>query len=131
MIFSRFKELTNPKGPMAHIDGEIKSFNRLNKNRPQELSSKKPISTFRNIFQSKKKEFIDPRFSSAFGEYKPELFRKSYGFINDIRLREKDVIFKKLKLNNLIFVIVALLRNFYNNLKWKTIFKKRIKLNQL
>jgi ribosomal RNA-processing protein 36 len=71
---------------------QIKTFTRLNKNRPQELSSKKPCSTYRNIFQVKKRECIDPRFSSAFGEYKPELFRKSYSFINDIRQREKEVI---------------------------------------
>ena len=119
-------------GPMDHMNGETKSFSRLNKNRPQELTSKKPISTFRNIFQSKKKEFVDPRFSSAFGEYKPELFRKSYSFINDIRLREKDVIFiENLIKYNLLFVIVTLFRNCYNNLKPKMIFKKRIKLNQL
>ena len=39
-----------------------------------------------------KKESIDPRFSSAFGEYRPEAFRKQYGFINDLRLKEKQVI---------------------------------------
>ncbi len=60
--------------------------------RPQEISSKRPVTTFRNIFQVKKREIIDPRFNSAYGEYKPELFRKSYGFINDIRKREIEVI---------------------------------------
>jgi ribosomal RNA-processing protein 36 len=69
-----------------------KTFTRLNKNRPQELSSKKPVSIYRNIFQVKKKEVIDPRFNSAFGEYKPEFFRKRYGFINDMRIKEKEVI---------------------------------------
>ena len=61
------------------------------KNRPQEISSKKPVPVFRNVFQVKKREIIDPRFSSAFGEYKPDLFRKSYSFVNDMRLREKEV----------------------------------------
>ena len=59
--------------------------------RPQELSSKRPVSTFRNIFQAKKREVIDPRFNSAFGEYKPEFFRKRYGFINEMRQRDKEV----------------------------------------
>ena len=60
--------------------------------RPQELTSKKPVSVFRNLFQVKKKEEpIDPRFNSAFGEYKPEFFRKRYSFINDLRIKEKEV----------------------------------------
>ncbi len=62
----------------------------MDSNRPQELSSKKPF--YRNSFQLKKKEVIDPRFNSAFGEYKPEFFRKRYGFINDMRIKEKEVI---------------------------------------
>ena len=45
----------------------------------------------RNIFQVKKREIIDPRFNSAFGEYKPEFFRKQYGFIHEMRKNEKDV----------------------------------------
>ena len=102
-------ELENPNN---------KTFKRLNKNRfiilincflllffsklirvrlmrrPQELSSKKPVSVFRNVFQVKKnQEPIDPRFNSAFGEYKPEFFRKRYSFINDLRMREKEVFY--------------------------------------
>jgi ribosomal RNA-processing protein 36 len=74
-------------------DNEAKSkdFKRLNKNRPQEISSKKRVSSFRNVFQVKKTEFIDPRFNSAFGEYKPEFFRKRYSFIHEMRIKEKDV----------------------------------------
>ena len=72
-------------------ESKSKDFKRLNKNRPQEISSKKRVSSFRNVFQVKKKEFIDPRFNSAFGEYKPEFFRKRYTFINEIRVKEKDV----------------------------------------
>jgi ribosomal RNA-processing protein 36 len=66
-------------------------FKRLNHNRPRELSSKKPVSKFRNIFQAKKREFIDPRFSSAMGEYRPEVFRKQYAFVNDMRKRDVEV----------------------------------------
>lgn len=83
----KFKEVMQEKS----TPGEIKSFKRLNKNRPQELTSKKPVSTFRNIFQVHKKEPIDPRFNSAIGVYKPEVFRKRYGFVNDMRLNEKQV----------------------------------------
>ena len=33
----------------------------------------------------------DPRFDDLSGEYKPEIFEKTYKFINDIRVREKGV----------------------------------------
>jgi ribosomal RNA-processing protein 36 len=69
----------------------VNSFKRLNKNRPQEVTSKKPVSSYRQVFQTQKRELIDPRFNSAFGEYKPENFRKSYGFIKDMRENEKKV----------------------------------------
>lgn len=88
--YSRFKEVVNTE---KNFDGKSKLFKRLNKNRPQELSSKRPVSTYRQVFQATKKESIDPRFNSAFGEYKPEFFRKSYSFINDIRTNEKKVPF--------------------------------------
>lgn len=86
----KFKEVMQEKS----TPGEVKNFKRLNKNRPQELTSKKPVSTFRNIFQVDKKERIDPRFNQAIGIYKPEVFRKRYGFVNDMRLNEKQVFLK-------------------------------------
>lgn len=76
-----------------------KLFTRLNKNRPQEISSKKRVSIHRNVFQAKKREPIDPRFSQAIGEYKPEVFRKRYGFINDMRKSEKEVQTSRIKLS--------------------------------
>ena len=33
----------------------------------------------------------DPRFDDLSGEYKPEIFEKTYRFINDIRSSEKEV----------------------------------------
>lgn len=35
--------------------------------------------------------FRDPRFDDLSGEYKPEIFESTYKFINDIKLREKEV----------------------------------------
>ncbi len=75
----------------ANNSGKPGQFKRLNHNRPREISSKKPVSKFRNIFQVKKQELIDPRFSAAMGEYRPEVFRKQYGFVNDMRKRDLDV----------------------------------------
>ncbi len=72
----------------------MNSFKRLNKNRPREMSSKRPVSTFRPIFSQKsvkKHKSVDPRFDTKFGEYQPDFFRKNYSFVNDIRKNEKDV----------------------------------------
>lgn len=33
----------------------------------------------------------DPRFDDLSGEYKPEIFEKTYKFIDDIKQREKKV----------------------------------------
>ena len=33
----------------------------------------------------------DPRFDDLSGEYKPEIFEKTYNFIGDIKQREKEV----------------------------------------
>ena len=35
--------------------------------------------------------FRDPRFDDLSGEYKPEIFEKTFKFINDIKHREKEV----------------------------------------
>ncbi|XP_078503368.1 ribosomal RNA processing protein 36 homolog isoform X2 [Lissotriton helveticus] len=70
---------------------------RLNKNRPMEISAKKPAPFLRQVVPVKKKVHRDPRFDDLSGEYKPEIFEKTYGFINDIKKKEKEVIEKRLK----------------------------------
>ena len=49
------------------------------------------------VFHTQKVERIDPRFSNAFGEYKPEFFSKSYGFINNMRENEVKTLEEQLK----------------------------------
>ncbi|XP_032419716.1 ribosomal RNA processing protein 36 homolog isoform X2 [Xiphophorus hellerii] len=75
----------------------VSSKKRLNKNRPMEISSKIPPSFLRQVIPAKKSTRRDPRFDSLSGEYKPEIFEKTYKFINDIKHREKEVIKKQLK----------------------------------
>ncbi|XP_027874419.1 ribosomal RNA processing protein 36 homolog isoform X2 [Xiphophorus couchianus] len=75
----------------------VNSKKRLNKNRPMEISSKIPPSFLRQVIPAKKSTRRDPRFDSLSGEYKPEIFEKTYKFINDIKHREKEVIKKQLK----------------------------------
>ncbi|GAA6236455.1 ribosomal RNA processing protein 36 homolog, partial [Lates japonicus] len=70
---------------------------RLNKNRPMEISAKKPAPFLRQVVPIKKPTLRDPRFDDLSGEYKPEIFDKTYKFINDIKQREKEIIQKQLK----------------------------------
>lgn len=68
-------------------------FKRENKNRPREISSKKPVSRFREVVQVKKYIPRDPRFDSLCGTYDQRKFKRNYGFINEIK--ENDI--KELK----------------------------------
>lgn len=68
-------------------------FKRENKNRPREISSKKPVSRFREVVQVKKYIPRDPRFDNLCGMYNPKKFKRNYGFINEIK--ENDI--KELK----------------------------------
>ncbi|XP_072031681.1 ribosomal RNA processing protein 36 homolog [Amphiura filiformis] len=74
-----------------------RSFKRANKNRPQEISSKKPVSRFRDVFQTKKKINRDPRFDDLSGEFHEESFSSNYSFIKNIRQRERQQIEKEMK----------------------------------
>uniref|UniRef100_A0A8C7ZLX1 rRNA biogenesis protein RRP36 n=1 Tax=Oryzias sinensis TaxID=183150 RepID=A0A8C7ZLX1_9TELE len=78
---------------------------RLNKNRPMEISAKKPAPFLRQVVPIKKPVVRDPRFDDLSGEYKPEIYEQTYKFINDIKHREKEVRppskkLKKTKKNN-------------------------------
>ncbi|GMH35145.1 hypothetical protein BSKO_03013 [Bryopsis sp. KO-2023] len=73
---------------------------RANKNRPLEMSSKRPISRFRNVLEGtgKKKMGKDPRFQSLAGNYDVSRFRQQYSFLYDEHLPdEEEQIKKKLK----------------------------------
>uniref|UniRef100_A0A3B5BAI2 rRNA biogenesis protein RRP36 n=1 Tax=Stegastes partitus TaxID=144197 RepID=A0A3B5BAI2_9TELE len=76
---------------------ETSKKKRLNKNRPMEISAKKPAPFLRQVVPVRKPTLRDPRFDDLSGEYKPEIFEKTYKFINDIRHREKEIVKKQLK----------------------------------
>ncbi|KAG7236804.1 hypothetical protein INR49_000229 [Caranx melampygus] len=73
------------------------SKKRLNKNRPMEISAKRPAPFLRQVVPVRKPTSRDPRFDDLSGEYKPEIFEKTYKFINDIKQKEKEIVQKKLK----------------------------------
>lgn len=76
-----------------------KKFARENKNRPMEMSSRKPVPFGQPDVQSKKHAFVarDPRFDDLSGEFNESYFKQSYGFLSDIKLREKQKLLKMLK----------------------------------
>ncbi|XP_013415257.1 ribosomal RNA processing protein 36 homolog [Lingula anatina] len=67
-----------------------KKFKRENKNRPMEMSAKKPVGRFREIVSVKKKINRDPRFDDLSGEYSQTIFHQTYSFLDDLKSREKN-----------------------------------------
>uniref|UniRef100_A0A671V4H3 rRNA biogenesis protein RRP36 n=1 Tax=Sparus aurata TaxID=8175 RepID=A0A671V4H3_SPAAU len=63
---------------------------------PMEISAKRPAPFLRQVVSVRKPMFRDPRFDDLSGEYKPEIFEKTFKFINDIKHREKEVRGKQL-----------------------------------
>ncbi|EPY76678.1 kelch domain containing 3 isoform 3-like protein [Camelus ferus] len=57
---------------------------------PLEMSAKVRVPFLRQVVPISKKVARDPRFDDLSGEYNPEVFDKTYKFLNDIRAREKE-----------------------------------------
>ncbi|XP_043698372.1 ribosomal RNA processing protein 36 homolog [Telopea speciosissima] len=74
-----------------------KKVGRANKNRPMEISSKKPVSRFREVIQVPKKVIRDPRFESLSGTLDVDGFRKRYSFLYETELPAEREELQKLK----------------------------------
>ncbi|XP_055119267.1 ribosomal RNA processing protein 36 homolog isoform X2 [Symphalangus syndactylus] len=61
------------------------------KHRPLEMSAKIRVPFLRQVVPISKKVARDPRFDDLSGEYNPEVFDKTYQFLNDIRAKEKEL----------------------------------------
>lgn len=62
------------------------------KNRPTEVSSKRPVSVFREVIPNLKKKAIDPRFDRSFGSFNEDLYGKSYKFLGEIQEGETEML---------------------------------------
>ncbi|CAO2819972.1 unnamed protein product [Amaranthus hypochondriacus] len=95
-----FEELLKARGDGSiSLHQKLKSetrSKRANKNRPMEVSSKKPVSRFREVIQVPKKVIRDPRFESLCGEFDEERFKKKYNFIYEENLPAEKEELKKL-----------------------------------
>ncbi|CAH2246038.1 ribosomal RNA processing 36 homolog [Pelobates cultripes] len=67
------------------------------KQEPLEMSSKRPVPYLRKVTHAKKELRRDPRFDDLSGDYKPEVFEKTYSFLDDIKKCEKEIVQKKLR----------------------------------
>ncbi|XP_069344235.1 ribosomal RNA processing protein 36 homolog isoform X1 [Eulemur rufifrons] len=67
------------------------------KHRPLEMSAKIQVPFLRQVVPICKKVARDPRFDDLSGEYNPEVFDKTYQFLDDIRAKEKELVKKQLK----------------------------------
>ncbi|KAG0237269.1 rRNA biogenesis protein rrp36 [Actinomortierella wolfii] len=61
---------------------------RENKNRPMEITSKKPVSRFRQVVEVPTVKRRDPRFDSLSGKLNVDLFERSYGFLKEYQQDE-------------------------------------------
>ena len=65
--------------------------------RPREMSSHRPVSRFRQVLPVKKPAARDPRFGERSGKYNPTMFKKAYGFIDEMKEKEKKMAEKELR----------------------------------
>jgi len=77
------------RGLQRGSSSKSKTFKRANKNRPTEMSARKPVSKQISVPKEKTKKIRDPRFDDLSGEFDDKIFRKKYGFIKDVKAKEK------------------------------------------
>lgn len=77
-----------------------KDFKRENKNRPREMTSKRPVPLLGNE-KTKARESTrtvrDPRFDPNCGEFSATKFRENFGFVADIKAKELGELKAQLK----------------------------------
>ncbi|KAJ1914329.1 rRNA biogenesis protein rrp36 [Tieghemiomyces parasiticus] len=56
------------------------------------MSTKRPVSHFREVIEVQRRETRDPRFDSLAGKFNEDMFKKSFSFVNDLKQSEiKDL----------------------------------------
>ncbi|KAL6986179.1 hypothetical protein U1Q18_019547 [Sarracenia purpurea var. burkii] len=100
-----FEDLQKARSNGSHLvyqkSNSEKKGSRANKNRPMEVSAKKPVSRFREIIQVPKRVVRDPRFESLCGNLDVEGFKKRYNFLYEKELpAEREELKKVTKKSN-------------------------------
>ncbi|XP_039241464.1 ribosomal RNA processing protein 36 homolog [Pipra filicauda] len=89
------KQMTSGKKTSKPTKAMVKQ--QQGKKGPLEMSAKKPVPFLRQVVSVRKKVHRDPRFDDLSGEYKPEIFMKTYSFLDSIKKQEKEMVQKQLK----------------------------------
>ncbi|GIL67430.1 hypothetical protein Vafri_20819 [Volvox africanus] len=90
--------LVGPAARAAAARASTRNFRRENKDRPLEMSSKRPVGRFREVIQVPQKRARDPRFDSAEEPPSTDVFRRRYSFLyNEMLPQEKAELQTKLK----------------------------------
>ncbi|KYN38572.1 Ribosomal RNA processing protein 36 like protein [Trachymyrmex septentrionalis] len=85
-------------GKKSKKKSEKIKFKRENKNRPREMSAKKPIPIkYEEMTRVKEVTSRDPRFDSLCGTFNEKAFKNSYAFINKLRENDLKTLQKELK----------------------------------
>lgn len=97
-----FEELLKARSDGSHVVNQKPKIERKgkreNKNRPMEISSKKPVGRFREVIQAPKKVIRDPRFESLCGTYDEDGHKKRYNFLYEGQLpTEKERLKNQMK----------------------------------
>ncbi|XP_022141752.1 ribosomal RNA processing protein 36 homolog [Momordica charantia] len=127
-----FEELQRARSDGSHSTyqktNQEKKGGRANKNRPMEVSSKKPVSRFREVIQAPKNMVRDPRFESLSGTLDVEGFKKRYNFIYENNLpAEKEELKKQLRKTNDPNVVEELKKQiFWIDKQFKSDTTKRV-----
>lgn len=113
-------------------------FKRANKNRPREMSSKRPIKIVNNLISVKKSVPRDPRFDPICGTYDEKTFKSNYRFINDLKKDEKKELKKELEKTEdpemrkkIKLLIQRLVRTFFSQLLSDEIYLFAFQDNQI
>ncbi|KAG7202626.1 hypothetical protein KM043_009808 [Ampulex compressa] len=97
----KLKEKLGTKVYNATIFGTKKitklDFKRENKNRPREMSAKKPVPRFKEVIHVKKSVPRDPRFDSLCGTFNEKAFKHSYAFLSTLRQNDLKALKDELK----------------------------------
>ncbi|TMS22920.1 Ribosomal RNA processing protein 36-like protein, partial [Larimichthys crocea] len=100
MSFEDILKLQNKVGTKVYNEvayGSNKNTETRKKKRRWKFQPRDQLQFLRQVVAVKKPTLRDPRFDDLSGEYKPEIFEKTYKFIKDIKHREKEIIQKQLK----------------------------------
>ncbi|KAJ1990449.1 rRNA biogenesis protein rrp36, partial [Coemansia thaxteri] len=75
-------EMSSTGKSLKPSGGKSKDFHRDSRKMPAMMSSKRPVSRFRQVVEVAKPQTRDPRFDGLSGNYNEDLFEKSYSFLD-------------------------------------------------